>query len=190
MQACDSNARPSEPELSGMAAKCRIYAGFKVFEHFPSPPASLGYRETLQITRLSDRAHWKFVTVLSSQSPTALIIAADLGCTHSLFLTAALHWHKIYETICTLLIILCALLQINNHIYNNIQYGIFRKNTERVILLDRRQRKTRDAIFQAFTALLEIKSYSGITVQCPHPGAPPASPGSRPAPGGSARTGR
>ena len=31
--------------------------------------------------------------------------------------------------------------------------------------MDRRQRKTRDAIFQAFTALLEIKSYSGITVQ-------------------------
>ena len=31
--------------------------------------------------------------------------------------------------------------------------------------MDRRQRKTRDAIFQAFTALLEIKSYSNITVQ-------------------------
>lgn len=31
--------------------------------------------------------------------------------------------------------------------------------------MDRRQRKTRDAIFQAFTALLETKSYSSITVQ-------------------------
>ena len=31
--------------------------------------------------------------------------------------------------------------------------------------MDRRQRKTRVAIFQAFTTLLEAKSYSGITVQ-------------------------
>ena len=31
--------------------------------------------------------------------------------------------------------------------------------------MDRRQRKTRDAIFTAFTALLETKSYSNITVQ-------------------------
>lgn len=31
--------------------------------------------------------------------------------------------------------------------------------------MDRRQRKTRDAIFHAFTALLEAKSYSSITVQ-------------------------
>jgi len=31
--------------------------------------------------------------------------------------------------------------------------------------MDRRQKKTRDAIFKAFTALLESKSYSGITVQ-------------------------
>lgn len=31
--------------------------------------------------------------------------------------------------------------------------------------MDRRQRKTRVAIFQAFTTLLEAKSYSSITVQ-------------------------
>ena len=31
--------------------------------------------------------------------------------------------------------------------------------------MDRRQRKTRNAIFRAFTSLLETKSYSGITVQ-------------------------
>ena len=31
--------------------------------------------------------------------------------------------------------------------------------------MDRRQRKTRNAIFQAFTRLLEKKTYSALTVQ-------------------------